>query len=246
MPQENSSIDSLTASSTGSDTAVVICNGPSLADVPNDWLSKFTTFGANRVFLKYSPDILTILDLKMVHNKLLQKEAQVGAAKSKEVFLSEVAAERMGVPENATVLRWFNSTDAEGNLLPHFSVNPPASTLISGGTVTYGMLQLAFWKGFRKILIVGLNHTFRDPRGDHFTSEYNEQVRIPYERENVVPGEYESSPGKWFWSEDNFVRKTDFFYQAAKTVFEQHGGEIINCTPDTKCKVFRVDDWRNY
>jgi len=94
MPQENSSIDSLTASSTGSDTAVVICNGPSLADVPNDWLSKFTTFGANRVFLKYSPDILTILDLKMVHNKLLQKEAQVGAAKSKEVFLSEV--ERYG------------------------------------------------------------------------------------------------------------------------------------------------------
>jgi hypothetical protein len=246
MSPKNSSSDTLTATSSGSDVAVVICNGPSLASVPNEWLDKYPTFGANRIFLKYSPDVLTILDLKMVHNSKLQEEAREGAKGSKEVFLSEVAAERMGVPDNATVLKWFNMTDGEGNLTASFSANPPESVLVSGGTVTYGMFQLAYWKGFRKILTVGLNHTFRDPRGDHFSSDYNREVSIPYDRENVVDGEVASEPGKWFWSEEAFVAKTDFFYGVAKELFEREGGWIKNCTPDTKCDVFDVEDWRDY
>jgi hypothetical protein len=220
MSPKNSSSDTLTATSSGSDVAVVICNGPSLASVPNEWLDKYPTFGANRIFLKYSPDVLTILDLKMVHNSKLQEEAREGAKGSKEVF--------------------------QGNLTASFSANPPESVLVSGGTVTYGMFQLAYWKGFRKILTVGLNHTFRDPRGDHFSSDYNREVSIPYDRENVVDGEVASEPGKWFWSEEAFVAKTDFFYGVAKELFEREGGWIKNCTPDTKCTVFDVEDWRDY
>lgn len=239
----------LTSSSSGNDTAVIICNGPSLASVPNAWLDKYPTFGANRVFLKYNPDVLTTLDIKMVHNRQLADEMLGAFPLSKEVFLSTDAYNRMGepdLPDNVTILpKWANVIDDDGNLIGAFS-SDPMETLVSGGTVTYGMFQLARWKGFSKLLVVGLNHTFRDPRGDHFDSTYNSDVQIPYERENVVAGEFASEVGRWYWSEEGFRAKTDFFYGVANEIFRREGGQIINCTPDTTCDVFEIDDWRNY
>ncbi len=179
MSQEKPSPTGLTSSSAGNDTCVVICNGPSLASVPNEWLERFPTFGSNRVWLKYSPDVLCLLDIKMVHNKSLTQEALESFGRSKEVYLSRDAYVRMGEPElggNVTILAsWANVTDDSGQLMGSFSTNPP-ELLVSGGTVTYGLLQLAYWKGFKKVLMVGLNHTFRDSRGDHFTDDYNREV----------------------------------------------------------------------
>jgi hypothetical protein len=205
------------------------------------------------VWLKYNPQHLTVVDVKMVHNAKLQKEMVVGAAGSKEVCLSVDAAKQLerhypeGFPSNFEVLPWWNYYDENDHkrLLPIFAkgVGEP---LVSGGTVTYGMLQLAWRKGFKNILIVGLNHTFRDARGDHFDARYNETVGIPYERENTDPQTTGRGAGKWFWSEENFVRKTNMFYEVARNFYEKYGGSIINCTPDTKCPVFEVDDWRNY
>ena len=244
-----SSPTGLTSKSAGSDTAVVICNGPSLTSVSNEWLDRFPTFGSNRVWLKYSPDVLVTLDLKMVHNAILQQEMLVGFDGSDEVYVSRVSADLLTqerLPDHAVVLKaWNNIMDEEGRLSPAFS-NDPLEMLVSGGTVTYGLLQFAFWKGFRKILVVGCNHTFRDPRGDHFDDSYNAEVGIPYDRTDTDPSLAGSGPGEWFWNEDNFVAKVNMFYSVAQQAFANAGGEIINCTPDTKCPVFRVDDWRNY
>ena len=251
MPQELSLATGLTSKSTGEDTAVVICNGPSLASVPNEWLDKYPTFGANRVWLKYSPDVLLTLDLKMVHNKILQDEMVEGFKGSPEVFISPIVEEKITparVADNVTVVkRWQNIVDEEGNLQPSFSQQPD-DLLVSGGSVTYGLLQFAYWKGFRKVLMVGCNHAWRDPRGYHFDSRYNEEVKIPYERENVDPERVASGPGTWFWSEEIFVMKVNMFYDVARQIYEQDGREIINCTPDTKvpAEIFKIDDWRNY
>ncbi len=42
------------------------------------------------------------------------------------------------------------------------------------------------------------------------------------------------------------MAKVDPFYEVARQIFEQDDREIINCTPDTKTGVFKIDDWRNY
>ena len=250
MPLEPSSATGPTPSSTGSDTAVVICNGPSLASVPNEWLDQFPTFGSNRVWLKYSPTVHVTLDLKMVHNVILQQEMLVGFEGSDEIYVSGVVADRLGrdnLPDNCYEFKaWNNLLEADGSLQPGFSTNP-LEMIVSGGTVTYGLLQLAYWKGFSRILIVGCNHTFRDPRGDHFDEAYNKEVGIPYESDQTDPFAAGSEPGEWFWNEENFVAKVNMFYGVADQIFKVHrDGEVINCTPDTKCQVFRIDDWRNY
>ena len=249
MAFEPSSVTGPTPSSTGSDTAVVICNGPSLSSVPNEWLDQFPTFGSNRVWLKYHPSVLATLDLKMVHNGILQQEMLVGFEGSDEIYVSGVVADRLGrdnLPDNCHEFKaWNNIMNPDGSLQPAFSIDP-LEMIVSGGTVTYGLLQLAFWTGFRKILVVGCNHTFRDIRGDHFDSKYNEEVGIPYDQDQTDPSAAASVPGEWFWNEENFVAKVNMFYGVAQKIYEDHDGEIINCTPDTKCPVFRVDDWRNY
>ena len=225
--------------------AVVIANGPSLKNVPNEWLDRFTTFGSNRVFLKYIPTYLAIVDVKMVWTAKLRKEAWKVFPQCKGVFLSDDVATffKEPLPANVTVSPWRNYYDDDKKLMPVFSAQPDKA-LVSGGTVTYVLFQLALWKGYKDLLIVGLNHTFRDPRGDHFDPKYNEDVGIPYERENTE--DYGRGPGKWFWSEEGFVLKTNGFYGVALEHFTKLGGSIINCTPDTKCPVFPIRDWRDY
>ncbi|MEK0326705.1 MAG: hypothetical protein QQN63_13485, partial [Nitrosopumilus sp.] len=128
MPLEPSSVTGPTPSSTGSDTAVVICNGPSLASVSNEWLDQFPTFGSNRVWLKYTPNVLATLDLKMVHNRRLQEEMLAGFAGVDEIFVSGVVADRLGrdnLPDNCHEFKaWNNLIHEDGTLQPGFSINP--------------------------------------------------------------------------------------------------------------------------
>ena len=120
------------------ETAVIIANGPSLKNVPNEWLDKYPTFGANRVFLKYNPTYLTLVDVKMVHTPGLREEALAAFTKSKEVFLSKDASFLFDTPlgDNVSVTDWHNIYGEDNNLLPVFSIQP-LTMLVSGGTVTY-------------------------------------------------------------------------------------------------------------
>lgn len=234
-------------------TAVIICNGPSLRSVPDSWLDKYYTFGSNRVWLRYAPKHLTTVDVKMVYTAPLATSMIAGAARSEKVTFSKDVANILvpyypdeEIPDGFEVLPWFNYFEGETTKLLLVFAPEPGTPLVSGGTVTYGMMQLAWRMGFRRLLIVGMNHTFRDPRGDHMHPDYNKEVGIPYEKEHTDPAVVGYGAGNWFWSEENFVKKTNIFYDVARRFFEKNGGEIINCTPDTKCTIFPVRDWRNF
>lgn len=226
-------------------TAVIVCNGPSLADVPNDWLAKYTTFGANRVFLKegFTPTYLSIFDMKMVSTLSLVDEAYVALQEVEEGFVSSVVGDEFAEADkdkldNVKVLAWKNLLDKNGKYLPVFSLNP-RRVVNSGGSVTFVSMQLAWWKGFRRLLCVGLDHNFTGSRGDHFTSDYNKDVGIPYEG-NKIAG---TGAGKWYWDGETFYHKTAAFYQVAKAQFK---GEIYNLTPGTNLNVFdkgSIEDW---
>ena len=234
-------------------TAVIVANGPSLADVPNEWLEKYTTFAANRVHLKegFLPTYLSIFDVKMVHTPELIDEVWPTMLAVKECYVSRdvalyLAQERDERPDNMKVLEWKNLVGDDGKLVLAFS-NDPMQLIVSGGTITYVNIQLARWWGFDRLLIVGLDHDFSGPRGDHFHEDYNKGVGIPYAEGNLDREKSkDGGAGNWFWDENMFYSKTRAFYAIASKQFETFGGEIINCTPDTKLDVFPVDTWENY
>lgn len=225
--------------------AVLIANGPSLQDVPNEWLDQFKTFGSNRVYLKYIPDQLAVVDMKMVHTPGLQQELLDVIPQTEVTYLSDDVAKYFHKDElgAARVFTWKNITDGEGKLVGAFS-NDPTQLLVSGGTVTYGLLQIALWQGYNKIVCVGLDHDFLGPRGDHFSKEYNRPVGIPYRMD--PPDRWGAGHGNWYFSQAEFCEKTREFYKIANEIYKEMGGWIVNATPDTKLDVFDVVHWEDY
>ena len=228
-----------------SDPCVVICNGPSLNDVPNDWLDRFYTLGSNRIYLRYNPDLLAIGDDCMVFSPELKIQALEAFELSDEVVLAKTAArffQKDNLGPHVRELNW-STPKRGGELLGVFSVNPD-EILVAGGSITYSLFQLALSKGYNKVLVVGMDHTFMGPDGDHFSEEYNELVGIPYEME--IGERYGLGHGFWPFSQRQFVEKTNEFFKIAKRVFEDNDGWIRNCSSYTECEVFEKDNWENY
>ena len=226
------------------DLCVIICNGPSLNDVPDSFLDQYYTIGSNRVFLRYIPDLLAVVDVKMVHSPELQLDMMQAFKMTPEVVISKDVKGYFqfdDLGEHVHVTEWKNVFDDDNQLMPAFS-NYPYKMLVSGGTVTYCAFQIGMAKGYNKFLMVGLDHTFVGPNGDHFSEEYNSPVGIPY---NLEPQErWGMGHGNWYFSEIEFVEKTTGFYEVAKGIIEDTGGWVKNLTPETKLEVFDVQNWR--
>jgi len=236
--------------------AVIVANGPSLKDVPNEWLAKYTTFASNRVFLKegFQPDYLAVFDIKMVYVCKLVNDILPSAHAAKHVYFSEDSWQYvepvMGKKwNNVSILHWRNFQDDDGRILPIFSTNP-LEAIVSGGTVTYGLMQLAAWKGYTELLCVGLDHSFTGPRGDHFSEEYNAPVKIPYERDYPTDIDgmltLKEEFGTWIFSERHYQAKTEGFYKVAAAYYENMGGSIYNLTPESKLDVFPIMSIEEY
>lgn len=113
---------------------------------------------------------------------------------------------------------------------------PQAANVLSASTVTFTMIELAWMMGFRRIYLIGCDHSYvsfagRAPgtqvsdaeslNGDYFFKDY------------VRPGEV---VGVWN------RRLMEEGYRLAREYIESHGGEIYNATRGGKLEIFeRVD-----
>lgn len=221
-------------------TAIIVANGPSLADVPNEWLNKYHTFGANRIYLRegFVPTYYGIVDKLMVGTPELAQAAVDFMPKVERTFLSGVVAEEIRktveLPEeNVTVSLLIEALDgATAKPKPGFS-QTPGNRIYHGFTVTYFNIQWAAGLGYRRLLLVGLDHNFHGPRGHHFDPKYSDGVDIDYE-----------NPASF--STEAFQDGTAIFFLVAKDYYQRGGGEIINCTPGSSLVTFPIDTWENY
>ena len=215
-------------------TAVVVCNGPSLAEVPNEWLEQYTTFAANRIHLKegFTPTYLAICDDIMTGTEDMVLPVLEMINKVDRVFLSWPAASDISsvYPLPADKLDVFHLkkywNKDTGEVLPTFSKNPLIH-LFHGYTITYFIIQVAAWLGFDRLLCVGLDHDYNSGT-DHFHPEYNE-ADIDY-------ADYHT-----WWD-----KRTRPHFECARDYYESIDGEIINCTPNSKLDVFPIADWSDY
>ena len=207
------------------ETCIVMGNGPSLSKVPKEFLDKHITFGSNKIYdFPYRPDYYCIIDEVMLGNCL--PKLQEGWKPKKQMFVRAEARIEDNYPVYPVVLSGF-SKDIR-------------NLVIMGGTVTYAMLQIAAYMGFKKIYLVGVDHYYpksmtgkpeifvaegEDP--DHFVCEGGE----PY----FKPGERYARP-----------QDTTLAYAAAKEFFDEFGIECINLTEGTKLDVFKKGNIREY
>lgn len=207
------------------ETCVIIGNGPSLDKTPLEDLQRsYLTFGSNMIYRKpFYPDYYCIIDEYMLRACL-----PLPPMDNTTLFLRAEARVLENNPIYPIVAGGF-SLDA-------------SNFIVMGGTVTFALLQLAFYMDFDTILLVGVDHNYPksskngrrlfihhgdDP--DHFTCVDGE----PYFKEGVTFAPPE-------------LTGTTEAYSIAKEVFEKTGKRIVNLTPGSQLKVFekgKIEEW---
>jgi len=195
-------------------TAVIVCNGPSLAEVPLFWLESHVTFGANRVYLRedFQATFYTAIDTKLIRTPELLEEVKEYGSKANMAFVNRAMDEQW--PDNFIATNCITPHDDDGNYVREFSPDP-VKVVVEGGTVTYVNMQIAHWMGYRRLYLVGLDHTSGEDL--YFHPDYAE----PFEPKDFTEGEYQEL--------------TEFYYEKANEVFK---GEIFNLTPGSQLEVF--------
>jgi hypothetical protein len=205
-----------------SERCVIVANGPSLLKTNLSLIRLETLFGLNKIFLgikqfKFYPRYYVAINPHVIAQSVTQIKA-FNCIK----FVCARAAEGL-IDEDA--------------LTHHLHTDEPPNTFSDdlvhgvnqGYTVTYVALQIAYFMGFSKVILIGLDHRYV------FDGEPNK----PREMLTIDPNHFHPdyfSKGQ-IWQNPDLVR-SEASYRLAKERFEKDGRMIVDATVDGACTVF--------
>jgi hypothetical protein len=201
-------------------TCLIIGNGPSLADIPNEFLAKYPTFGSNRVYLKYTPDYYAFCDPLWIEHYI----DEITKLECIEKWIRWEFAHLIpkAIPINNKAAR------------REFSFEP-RKWLHDGCTVTFVHLQLAFYHGFERVGLIGVDHHY-GYEGDPATLQKGKEAA------HFTPDYYDDHVTYWRPN----LERTTFSYKLARKAYEDAGRKVINLTPGSKLDVFKREDWQTW
>jgi hypothetical protein len=170
------------------EVGLVIGNGPSLSDVPLDFLNKYPSFGTNRIYLLdgFTPTYYAAVDPLAIKPFI----GDIDLLDCDKFISSRFV--RDGPIDDAYPL-W-------SSILPSFSRTPDL-WIYEGYTVTYVCLQLAFYMGFTTVLLVGVDHNYTKDGVNHFDKEYINGV-VGWEVPDLERSEYAYHMAKTVFEHD--------------------------------------------
>jgi GT2 family glycosyltransferase len=202
---------------------VLLCNGPSLRDVDFSKLQSRYLIGLNKIYLGTDligrePDMLVC-----VNKKVLEQSVD----KFKEMTSLKLLGSRAGmVVEPGPRTFYFNSSDPKA---PRFS-HDIVKNIHEGWTVTHAALQVAFYVGFRKVIIVGMDHHFPDAAG-----KPNEAQNMEVADRNHFSPNYFGFGQKWDLPD---LENSEISYRAARAAYQADNRLIIDATEAGHCRIF--------
>ena len=215
---------------------LLICNGPSLAEVPNKIFAKYPKMGSNSIYthewLGERP-----VDYYFIEgaNHLRTEEER----NARMPYIEKVGGHyRDGITlVNRRFVQFFQHLpnvyaidyqDDRNQVLKGWSYDPFVIHA-TGACVTFAMLQFAFYFGMDPVLIVGMDHRFKDDDWHY----YKDEEAQPFT--SMTKMEYES------WKP-----RAEYAYAIAERTFKAKGRKILNLTPDTACNTFDKDKLENW
>jgi hypothetical protein len=204
------------------ETGLVIGNGPSLKRVSRLFLRRYPTFGTNKIYLldDFTPTYYVAVNPLVIEQSI----PQIYRLNSEAVFL----------PSNSGVVME-NVYHLHSRSKREFSFTPD-EYIYEGYTVTFVCLELAYFMGFKTVLLVGVDHNYQ------YTGEPN--------AENTFRGvDFNHFDPLYFtghrWNNPD-LKRSEEAYGMAKQAFEADGRRIVNLTDGTKLDVFEKGellDW---
>ncbi|WP_149031242.1 6-hydroxymethylpterin diphosphokinase MptE-like protein [Moorena producens] len=199
----------------------IIGNGPSLNKIDLSLLNNYYTFGLNKIYLIFDKVNLNISYHVAVNHLVVEQSAREFENLNCPSFLSARAAD--------------NVVDKRDHIYKIFTAGSPfvfqtdASKLICEGyTVTYVAMQLAFYMGFKRIFLIGVDHNFTA------VGNPNEKQFLKGDDPNhFTPGYFGNK--EWHLPD---LEGSELAYHMARFNFNRSGREIYDATVDGKLQIF--------
>jgi hypothetical protein len=208
------------------DRCFIIGNGPSLKQMDLSLLKNEITFGLNRGYLLF-PRIGFSTTFLVVINRYVME--QFG-----DEFVDLVPVK---------FLNWYyrKSTFPQKDIIyirpgikSRFSTNPVIKPVWEGATVTYIAMQLAYYMGFSKVILIGVDHSFG-------TKGLPNQLVVSNGNDpNHFDQNYFGKGVKWQLPD---LETSGSAYSMAKKYFEADGREIVDATMNGNLSIFRKIDY---
>ena len=207
--------------------AVIIGNGPSLNRMDLSFLKDEFTFGMNRIYLGFEKWGFTPSYYVSVNPLVIEQSMDSIREIDTPRFLSARGIDYMNEPDEAILL---TSLDA-----PFFS-RDPRDGIWEGYTVTYVALQLAYYMGFERVFLIGVDH--------HFTAagEPNQEITSEGKDINHFHPNYFGKGIRWHLPD---LTNSEFAYRLARSAFKADGREVLDATLEGKLTIFPKVDYAN-
>ena len=200
---------------------VIIGNGPSLRETDLTKLKNVFTIGMNRFYLAFPELGFTTSCLLSVNNLVIEQCAEDFRALSIPTFVAWRGHKWIKPAENLHYLY-------TSYLLPRFNTNA-AGRLWEGATVTFVAMQLAYYMGFKQVVLIGVDHSFATKGTPNSTV-----VSTGDDPNHFNPSYF----GKGFRWQLPDLETSELAYCMARDAYTKDGREIIDATINGKLTVF--------
>jgi hypothetical protein len=206
---------------------VITCNGPSLNNMDLSFLKSETTIGLNKIFLGFKqfnfyPNYLVAVNQKVLE----QSHAEIKRLTCRK-FLSNRCPDLF---KEDSLTHIIETSNPYARFCKDISIG-----LEEGWTVTYAALQVAYFLGFKEVIIIGMDHRFE------YSGEPNAEAVINGEDPNHFCGSYFGNGKSW---DNPDLENSEKSYEIAKREFENDGRIIYDATVNGACNIFPKLDYK--
>lgn len=198
----------------------ILGNGPSLNKIDLAPLAKYHTFGQNKIFLIFDKVDLNLSYLVSVNPLVIEQSATEFEAMQCPVFLSYTAAE--GVVAKKPHIQRLHTLNTWSF---YEDISQP---ICEGNTVTFVSMQIAYFMGFSRVFLIGVDHSFKQQGASHEVQIYQG------DDENHFHPDYFKGQ-QWQLAD---VYGSEVSYHLANYFFQKDGRRVYDATAGGKLEVF--------
>ncbi len=207
----------------------IVANGPSLLKTNLDLLKNEYTFGMNRIYLNFERSSFRPTYHVTVNELILEQWPDEISQLKMPKFLNWNRRSYYGEPDSRTI---FIKSKMTINDSFQYDLTRP---LVVGATVTFVALQLAYYMGFQKVIMIGLDHSYAE-KGIPSKTE----TRSPELDESHFHAQYFPKGFKWQLPD---LLRSEIEFGISRKAFEADGREVLDATIGGKCQIFRKIDY---
>ena len=203
----------------------LIGNGPSLNQTDLSQLRGKHVFGLNKIYLMFEKCPIDLSYLVAVNPYVIEQSVSTYREMDVPVFMPKTRAISAGLTgKNHFGIR------IEGG----FSFGEHmTSTFAEGATVTFTAMQLAFAMGFKRVFLIGVDHSFKQE------GKPNEAQKMTGDDPNHFHPDYFKGV-QWQLAD---IEGSEIAYQIARYVYHREGRQIIDATVGGKLDLFPKVDY---